>query len=78
MRDRSGLHIESPMLSNGQAGGQDWGGPHREVGRLLLGHTIRQEEGGWGSTGHYQDNAGEHVSRFIGSDPLPRFLDHVG
>jgi hypothetical protein len=44
-----------------------------EVGRLLLGHTFRLRGVGWGSTGHYWDNAGEHVSRFIGSDPLPRF-----
>ena len=36
------------------AGGQDLGGPHRV---------------GWvGSTAHYQDNAGEHVSRLVGSD----------
>jgi len=26
-----------------------------------------------GSTGHYQDNAGEHVSRFVGSDPTHDF-----
>ena len=31
-------------------GGQDWDGPHRLVGRLLLGHTVRVESllGGWG------------------------------
>jgi hypothetical protein len=23
-------------------GGQDWVGPHREVGRLVLGHTARR------------------------------------
>ena len=43
------------------------------VGRLLLGHTVRQEEGRVGSTGHYQDNAGKHVSRFVGSDPTHDF-----
>ncbi len=32
----------------GGLGGQDWDGSHREVGRLLLGHTVRQERGGWG------------------------------
>ena len=58
------------LLCQGAGGcGQDWDGPHRWVGRLLLGHTVRQDWGWVGSTGHYQDNAGEHVSRFIGSDP---------
>jgi hypothetical protein len=27
----------------GGLGGQDWDGPHRVVGRLLLGHTARSE-----------------------------------
>ena len=43
-----GAHNESLMLSNGRAGGQDWGGPHLVVGRLLLGHTVRQEGAGGG------------------------------
>jgi hypothetical protein len=30
----------------GGFGGQDWEGPHL-VGRLLLGHTAREEIGGW-------------------------------
>ncbi len=25
-----------------------WDGSHRLVDKLLLGHTVRQEEGGWG------------------------------
>ena len=36
-------------------GGQDWDGPHRWVGRLLLGHTARGQVE-VGSTGHYQDS----------------------
>ena len=73
-----GVHNAISYVVKLPAGGQDWGGPHLLVGRLLLGHTIRLERGGWGSTGHYQDNACEHVSRFVGSDPLPRLLGHVG
>jgi hypothetical protein len=29
-------------------GGQDWDGPHLMVGKLLLGHTVRNKLGGWG------------------------------
>ena len=36
-------------------GGQDWVGPHRLVGRLVLGHTAR-EGCGWEPTGHYEDS----------------------
>ncbi len=53
----------------GGLGGQDWDGPHREVGRLVLGHTAREDELRVGSTGHYQDIAWRRVSRLIGSDP---------
>jgi len=66
-------HNESLMLSSCRRVDRTGVGHTCWVGRLLLGHTVRQERGGWGSTGHYQDNAGEHVSRFVGSDPLPRF-----
>ena len=57
----------------GGLGGQDWGGPHRVMGRLVLGHTAR--EGRWwvGSTGHYEDFAVWRVSRFVGSDPTHDF-----
>ena len=53
----------------GGLGGQDWDGPHRVVGRLVLGHTAREDELRVGSTGHYQDIAWRRVSRLIGSDP---------
>jgi hypothetical protein len=33
-------HIESRMSSSWWVGGQDWDGPHRVVGRLVLGHTV--------------------------------------
>ena len=53
----------------GGLGGQDWDGPHREVGRLVLGHTAREDELRVGSTGHHQDIAWRRVSRLIGSNP---------
>ena len=38
--NEQGAHIESRMSSSGWVGGQDWDGPHRVVGRLVLGHTV--------------------------------------
>ncbi len=40
----------------GGLGGQDWDGPHREVGRLVLGHTAHGAVWWVGPTGHYQDS----------------------
>jgi hypothetical protein len=54
--------------------GQDWDGPHRPVGRLLLGHTVRQRV--VGPTGHYEDRGDCLVSRFIGSDPTKGSCSH--
>jgi len=56
------------LLCQGAGGlwtGLGWATPL--VGRLLLGHTVRQRL--VGSTGHYQDSTVWCVSRFIGSDP---------
>ncbi len=41
-----GVHNESRMSRSGWFGGQDWVGPHRVVGRLVLGHT-EPKAGGW-------------------------------
>ena len=76
--DPGGGYILNLLCCQVAGGWTGLGWPHLLVGRLLLGHTIRLERGGWGSTGHYQDNACEHASRFVGSDPLPRLLGHVG
>jgi len=40
-------HIESRMSRSVWFGGQDWVGPHRVVGRLVLGHTEPKIVGGW-------------------------------
>ena len=46
--EREGERIDSRMSRSGWFGGQDWVGPHRVVGRLVLGHT-EPKAGGWGA-----------------------------
>ena len=58
-------------------GGQDWEGPHRVVGRLVLGHTALVWVGGWGRqfilrTAPYGASAG-----LLGQTP-PMFLRRLG
>jgi hypothetical protein len=50
-------------------GGQDWEGPHRVVGRLVLGHTALVWVGGWGRQFILRTAPRWRVSRIIGSDP---------
>jgi len=39
--DKRRVQITKSLMSrSGWVGGQDWDGPHRAVGRLLLGHTV--------------------------------------
>jgi hypothetical protein len=55
-------------------GGQDWVGPHRWVGRLVLGHT-EPKSGGWESTGHYEDSTETVRQPDIGSGSHPDLCD---
>jgi hypothetical protein len=40
-RTQTQLILNLVCQGAGGLGGQDWDGPHRLVGRLLLGHTAR-------------------------------------
>jgi hypothetical protein len=42
---------------------------HTGGGQALMRSHRPRVTGGVGSTGHYQDNVGERVSRLMGSDP---------
>ncbi len=61
----------------GGSGGQDWEGPHLLVGRLLLGHTVRQEEGGWGRQVIIRTMLVSMSAGLLGQTP-PKISDHVG
>jgi hypothetical protein len=67
-------HIDSRMSRSVWFGGQDWVGPHRVVGRLVLGHTEPESVGGWESTGHYEDGTGVVRQPDIGSGSHPNLM----
>ena len=56
-------------------GGQDWDGPHLVVGRLVLGHTVRSEFGGWGRQVIIRTSpGGESAGYWVRPQPLLPFL----
>ena len=65
------MNLVCCQIAGGLWTGLGWATP---VGGQALIRSHGPPRRGWvGSTGHYQDNAGEHVSRFIGSDPTHGF-----
>jgi hypothetical protein len=55
-------------------GGQDWVGPHREVGRLVLGHTARRVLVGGSRQVIMRTAPPGCVSRLLGQAPTQIFM----
>jgi hypothetical protein len=59
-------------------GGQDWEGPHRVVGRLVLGHTALVRVGRVGSTVHFEDSTADGASAGLLGQTPPRTVMRLG